>query len=310
MKPDFSIVIPAYNELESLDSLESAIRDYSAATEVFLQFVFVDDGSTDGTFEALEGWSIDGAQIKIVKLSRNFGSHAAIRAGIFHADADYIMIYSSDMPEPIEDADRFYQELQNGYELVYSVRTGYRGDLGSRLFSKLINCCIDASFPAQGIIGVAFGSKIKRELDNDIESNSSIFFQIFKLGFSRLGISVAFTDREQGESKWTFAKKIKLFIDSFVMFSYVPIRAISGIGVVMAAIGIIWALGIVVSKVFNLFEFAAGWPTMMSILLGGLGVTNISLGIIAEYLIRTLDAARNKKAFIVDEIVAAQHDAI
>ena len=302
MKPDLSIVVPAYNEVESLEALKEAIVEYSAETTISLQFVFVDDGSTDATFDVLSTWSFDRAQAKVVKLSRNFGSHAAIRAGIYHADADAVMVYSSDMPEPIEDVDRFYRGLQDGYELVYSVRTGYEGDAGSKLFSKLVNRWIDESYPREGIIGVAFGNKIKNELNSDIETNSSIFFQIFKLGFNRCSIEVPFMERKAGESKWTLTKKIKLFVDSFVMFSYAPIRAISTFGFLMAAIGILWALGIIVAKLFNLLDFAAGWPTMISVMLLGFGVTNVSLGIIAEYLVRTLDAARKAKAFIVESV--------
>lgn len=303
MKPELSIVIPAYNEVACLASLYEAIAGYVESSEKRLQFVFVDDGSRDDTFATLCSWSLEKACIKVVKLSRNFGSHAAIRAGIYYSDADAVMVYSSDMPEPIEDADRFYQGLLDGYELVYSVRTGYEGDFGSKVFSKLIKRFIDESYPAEGLIGVAFGSKIKRELNSDIESNSSVFFQIFRLGFSRLAISTPYCEREAGESKWTLAKKMKLFVDSFVMFSYAPIRVITGFGIAMAFIGLLWAVAIVVLKVFSIFEFAAGWPTMISILLVGFGITNISLGIIAEYLIRTLDAARNSRTFFVDEII-------
>lgn len=310
MKPDFSIVIPAYNEAEGLGALKGAIEHYSAASRMKLQFIFVDDGSSDDTFDTLSAWAFDGAMVKVVKLSRNYGSHAAIRAGVYHADADAVMVYSSDMPEPIGDADLFYEKLQDGYELVYSVRTGYKGDFGSRVFSKLVNRCIDENYPAEGLIGIAFGRKIKEELNSNIELNSSIFFQVFSLGFNRVGIEVPYLQREQGESKWTLGKKLKLFVDSFVMFSFVPIRVISTIGILMSVVGVLWALGIVLAKLFNLFDFASGWPTLFSIVLLGFGLTNISLGIIAEYLVRTLDAARNRKAFIVDVVVDSEDSVI
>ncbi|MCL2807156.1 MAG: glycosyltransferase [Coriobacteriia bacterium] len=308
MKPDFSIVVPAYNEIESLPSLRAAIDEYIEQAPMSLQFVLVDDGSIDDTFGVLSTWSLKGARLKIVKLSKNFGSHAAIRAGIFHADADRVMVYSSDMPEPLSDATLFYEGLQSGVELVYSVRKDYKGDLGSRIFSKLINRCIDKNYPTEGLICVAFGAKIKHELNSDIESNSSFFFQLFQLGFERLGVPVSYNDRVIGVSKWTFAKKIKLFIDSFVMFSFVPIRAISGMGVVLSAIGVVWALAIIIARLFNLLEFEAGWPTLLSILLIGFGVTNLSLGVIAEYLVRTLDAARGKKTFVTDCVIVKPGD--
>lgn len=302
MKPEFSVVIPAYNETATVAPLTDALREFVSTIDYPIQFLFVDDGSVDDTLEKLRGIDLPGAQVKILKLSRNFGSHAAIRAGIFHADADRVMIYSMDMPEPVRDIDMFYRELQNGTEIVYSEREGYKGSLGSKFFARMVNRYIEKSYPENGLIGVAFGPKVKRELNNNIETSSSIFFQIFQLGFSKKGIPTIYADREQGESKWTLSKKVKLFVDSFVMFSYAPIRAISILGMTLSVLGVLWALVILVIKVFNLFPLEPGWPTTMSILLIGFGLTNFSLGVIAEYLTRTLEVVRRRPVFLVDEV--------
>lgn len=303
MKPDLSIVIPAFNESLNVMTLCGAFVEFVRTVSFSIQIVFVDDGSSDNTVDLLLRQQMPSIQKKIVKLSRNFGAHAAMRAGVFHADADRIMFYSMDMPEAIEDIASCYAKLDEGYEIVYTVRKGYHGSLGSRIFGGMINRFIEETYPAEGILGVAFGQKVKRELNTSIEANSSLFFQIFRMGFSRFSIPVEYAEREQGESKWTFGKKLKLFVDSFVMFSYTPIRAISVLGAIMAAAGILWALAIIITKLFNTLAFAAGWPTTMSILLVGFGITNLSLGVIAEYLVRTLEAAKGEKTFIVDEVV-------
>ncbi|GHT78382.1 glycosyl transferase [Actinomycetota bacterium] len=307
MSYDISVVIPAYNESETISYLNAALNSYVAGIDYHIQFVFVDDGSQDDTIEKLRALKIEGASIKIVKLSRNYGSHAAIRAGIANSDADNVMIYSMDMPEPVEDIGMFRDKLLDGNEIVYSERIGYKGSLGSRIFAKMINRFIEKSYPDSGLIGVGFGSKVKKELNNNIENSSSVFFQIFQLGFKRVGMPVEFCEREQGESKWTFKKKVKLLIDSFVMFSFAPIRVISLLGVVLALIGVLWALAIIIIKLFNLYDFAAGWPTTISVLLIGFGITNLSLGVIAEYLSRTLEAARHRPVFIVDEVIESDN---
>lgn len=307
MKPDLSIVVPAYNEEESLPTLQSAIESYLTQTDIHLQFVFVDDGSADNTYSMLCDLSFSGAQVKVVKLSKNYGAHSAIRAGVKFSDADKVMIYSSDMPEPIEDITLFYEELNSGYEIVYSERIGYDGGFGSRMFNKMINKHIEESYPSNGLIGVAFGAKVKAELNRAIDANSSIFFQIFRMGFSKKAIPIQYNEREHGESKWTLGKKIALFIDSFVSFSYTPIRVISMVGMLFSVVGLVVALLIVLFKLFNIVDFAAGWPTMISLLLFGFGITNVSLGIIAEYLIRTLKAVQRVPAFVVDEIVGEDH---
>ena len=303
MTPNISVVIPAHNEELSVPALVSAINGFIETIDFSIQFVFVDDGSTDNTLQAIMDSAINHAEIKIVKLSRNFGAHAAIRAGIKNADADNVVVYSMDMPEPIDDIALFYNELKNGTEIVYSKRMGYRGSLGSRIFARLVNQLILPHYPTEGLIGVAFGQKIKQQLNENIEGNSSLFFQIFQLGFSKKAIEVEYSERETGSSSWTFASKLKLFIDCFVMFSFIPIRIISTLGFILAVLGFFWAIAIVVIKLFALVELSEGWPTIISILLIGFGLTNISLGIISEYLVRTLEVARNRPVFVVDRII-------
>ena len=298
-----SVVVPAFNEEDSIESFVAVAQAYEQSATFGIEYVFVDDGSSDNTYEKLLEVRSSFERCKVVKLSRNFGSHAAIRAGIMQSGSDYVAIYSIDMPEPIEDIGRMYDELMQGTELVYTLREGYDGGFGSRMFAKLVNKYIEPTYPAEGLMGIAFGPKIKAELNKRPEPNSSIFFQVFQLGFSRKALVAHFEERQIGQSKWTFSKKIKLLIDSFVMFSFAPIRFISTVGFVFAFIGFIWALAIVAIKLTGVVELAAGWPTTLAVLLIGFGITNVSLGVIAEYLVRDLDATRGRPAFVIDTVV-------
>ena len=207
-----------------------------------------------------------------------------------------------DMSEPIECIQKFYRKLEQGFDIVYSDRINYKSSLGSKIFAKLVIKYIEKSYPKDGVSCIAFNGKIKQELNKNIENNSSIFFQIFQLGYRKIGVPVEQKERFRGESKWTFSKKIKLFIDSFVMFSYMPIRMISIIGIALSLAGFAWAFLIFIFKITKLFEFSIGWPTLSCLLLIGFGLTNIALGIISEYLVRTLDATRNRPVFIIEDI--------
>lgn len=299
--PDLSVIIPAYNEHENVQDVKEAFNAFVKEIDYSIELIFVDDGSKDSTFNELINSEFY-CKTKVLKLSRNFGSHAAIRAGIKNADSDNCMVYYMDMSEPISCISDFYYKLKEGYDVVYSERVGYKASLGSRIFAWLVIKYIEETYPKDGVSCIAFSKKIKDELNNNIENNSSIFFQIFQLGFKKTGIPVNQQERVHGKSKWTLSKKIKLFIDSFVMFSYMPIRSISMLGVIMSAIGIIWAFVIVALKIFGAVDFYVGWPTISCILLLGFGITNISLGIISEYLVRTLDASRNRPVYIVDGV--------
>ena len=158
-----------------------------------------------------------------------------------------------------------------------------------------------ASYPEKGFDIVMFNKKVQLCLNQTIESNSSVFLQILILGFKQSSISYKKESRKKGKSKWTLSKKIKLLVDSFIAFSYAPIRFVTLIGTTLFIIGLIWTGYIITRKlVYN--DLEEGWPALISILTIGFGITNISLGIIAEYLWRTLDSARKRPVFIINEI--------
>ena len=113
-------------------------------------------------------------------------------------------------------------------------------------------------------------------------------------------------ERVNGKSGWSFSKKKKLLMDTMVAFSRVPLRFVTISGVIMAVIGIVWALAIIIIKLFHIMPLNAGWPTLLAVILVGFGITNLSIGIIAEYLWRTFDAARNRPAFLVDEVIEVE----
>lgn len=163
-------------------------------------------------------------------------------------------------------------------------------------------------YPENGFDIVMFSKKISALLNNGIEANSSIFLQILTLGFKQEFIFYKKQPRKKGKSKWTLNKKIKLFIDSFIAFSYAPIRFVTGVGIFLFIIGIIFSAYLITRKLlYN--DLQSGWPMLISILTLGFGITNISLGIIAEYLWRTLDSSRKRPVFIIDEIIELnKHD--
>jgi len=302
-----SIIIPLYNEEDNIEQfvqeLNSHIEKYTFEVEV----IFVDDGSKDNTVQKLTGKKINSAMpSKIVKLSKNFGSHAALRAGIENTTGNYITFLPADLQDPPELPQLLYDELSKGYDIVWAQRNSTKSGLFERLFSSfyayLMKKFVNPQFPKKGFDVVMFNKKITKLLNDNVESNSSIFLQVLSLGFKQAFITYDKEERKFGKSKWTISKKIKLFIDSFVAFSYSPIRFVTVMGFIMFFIGIFWTIYIV-TREFIYGDLASGWPSLISILMIGFGITNISLGIIAEYLWRTLDASRKRPVFIVDSVI-------
>ena len=302
-----SIIIPLFNEGEGIPVLISTLNQFfKVNNEISIEIIFVNDGSTDNSLQVLEQQTFKNYSAQIISLSKNYGSHAALRAGILHAKMEYTTFMYADLQDPLELVFHLYEKQQNGFDIVWANRNNtqnsYFETVFSRFYATLMQKFAFTNFPDKGFDIVFFNSKVKQLLNQNIESNSSIFLQILGMGFSQTSILYNKLERKIGKSKWTISKKIKLLIDSFVAFSYAPIRFVSFVGILFFMIGILWTIFIISRKiVYN--DLNSGWPALTSILLLGFGITNIGLGIIAEYLWRTLDASRKRPVFIIDKII-------
>ncbi|MFN8237988.1 MAG: glycosyltransferase [Chitinophagales bacterium] len=307
MKKGISIIIPLYNEAEGVPVLVSALNEFFADKQhIPIEIIFVSDGSTDGSFELLQLQTFKNYSTQLISFSKNYGSHAALRAGIVHAKMEYVTFMYADLQDPLELVFQLYEKAVSGFDIVWANRNNTNNSrfetLFSRFYARMMQKFAFPNFPDKGFDIVFFNSKVTRQLNDNIESNSSIFLQILGMGFAQTSVLYNKKERAIGKSKWTLSKKIKLFIDSFVAFSYAPIRFVSLMGMLFFTFGIFWTVYIASRKLlYN--DLASGWPALTSILLLGFGLTNIALGIIAEYLWRTLDASRKRPVFIIDKII-------
>lgn len=305
-QPLVSIVIPFYNEKEGIHVLLTKIEEYYHKRRWEFEIVFVDDGSKDSTVEIIKNFSSISYPCKIIQLSKNFGAHAAVRAGFMNATGKYVTCLPADLQVSFDSVEKLYDMALEGNDVVNGVRdindVGLFEKFFSRIYSRLMRKYVHPDFPYKGLETVMISDKVRKVLNQNVESNSSLFLQILTLGFKNKFINIEKTSRNFGKSKWTLAKKIKLLIDSFVAFSFAPIRLVSVLGIFLFFIGFGWSTYIILRKIIY-DDLVSGWAALSSILLVGFGITNISLGIVAEYLWRTLDASRKRPVFIVDEII-------
>lgn len=303
---DISIIIPFLNEEDNIERLTYELNEFvSNNKEINFEIILVNDGSADRSLEKIKG-SIFPAHTKLINLSQNYGSHAALRAGILYAGGNFIVFSYADLQDPLENIILMFDKMNLGNDIVWAYRKTSKNSFFEELFSKgyarLMKKYVNKNFPENGFDIVMFNTKIREKLNQNIESNSSIFLQILNLGFKSESIEYIKNQRIAGKSKWGFSKKVKLLIDSFVAFSYMPIRLVSLVGISFFIVGIIWS-GYIITRKLIFDDLSSGWPALISTLLIGFGITNISLGIIAEYLWRTLDASRRRPVFIIDEII-------
>lgn len=309
MMAGVSIVVPFLNETDSINFFCKTIDGYAGSVMFPLEVVFINDGSIDDTVQKIKTYSFEHlASVKLVELSKNFGSHAAVRAGLGYTTFDICTWLSVDLQEPLKLIDMSYEIIVTGEcDVVYvekkSVGVSKMERAFSRTYSKLMQKYAVKNYSSGGTATIVFNKKIKDLLNNNVESNSSLMLQIIDAGFKYHTISLDYGERVIGASKWTFAKKIKLFIDSFVSFSFAPIRLISMVGVMIFFIGLIIGILTILNKFVNP-DVPSGYSTLACIMGLGFGITNISLGIIAEYLWRSYDAARKRPVFIISEVTS------
>jgi len=308
---DVSLVIPFLNEEDNLSELIRQLNIYAETQDFSIEAILVDDGSTDSSVQVLRE-IISKVPIRLVRLSKNYGSHAAIRAGLTQANGMHTMFFSADMQEPFSMIGEMYKIAHEGYDVVVARKSEVQISWSERFFSSLSTSLFRKfavkDYPKGGANNFLFSQKVREHICNNIESNSSIHMQIINMGFKRAIIDVSLNKRNAGKSKWTFSKKFKLLIDTFVAFSYTPIRAISMLGILMFIAGILYALWIIIATLTGYVDFDAGFPTLISVLLLGFGLTNFALGIVAEYIWRTLDAARGRPVFIIDTVEDITND--
>jgi glycosyltransferase involved in cell wall biosynthesis len=307
--PKISIIVPCYfNELNiplTIPELISNEQNFPIGTN--FEYIFIDDGSKDNTLSELKKFKTKfGEKIKIVKLSGNFGSYNAILAGMKFATGDCNVILAADLQDPIDLMPKMFSFWEKGIKLVIGSRQDREDPFFSKIFANAFQFLIKkyalTNLPKGGFDYALFDKQLKEQILLMDERNSNSLYLLTWLKYEYVSIPYSRRKRQVGKSRWTRSKKIKLFIDSFVAFSFLPIRIISISGLILGAISIIYAMYIMYNKLTGNIAIE-GWTSMMIVFLFISSFQMISLGVLGEYLWRTLDASRKRPNYVIDEVI-------
>ena len=306
-----SIVIPVYYNADTLMLLYEDMKEKILGTIGDYEIVMVDDGSGDDSWDVMNKIRDMDENVKLVKLSRNFGEHAAILAGLSNCNGDCAVTKQADLQEDSELIVRMYDKWKEGNKVVLAVRQERDEPALKKFFANmyyaLVRKTIDPNMPKGGCDCYLLDRQAIEVLMKLDERNSSLTLQVLWIGFKSDNVYFHRKDREVGESRWTLSKKVKLVVDSMMSFSYFPIKFMSSVGFVMAALAFLWIIEVII-EFFVVGTPVRGWSTLMILVLFSAGMILIMLGILGEYLWRTLDATRNRPVFIVDSIKEADKD--
>lgn len=310
MPKTFSIVVPVYQNEANLPATIPALLDLGRALPDYrLELVFVDDGSRDGSLAILADHArLHPDAITVVKLARNFGQTPAIQAGLRHATGDCVGIISADLQEPHELFLEMVKEWEKGAKFVMGERQereeGRRHRLVSGIYWNLVRRFAFPEFPSMGYDFCLLDRQVVDDVNRINEKNSSIFVLIYWLGYRPVRLPVTRKLREKGASQWRLWSKISFTLDTLIGFTYLPARFILAMSLAMALLCVIY-LPFVLARWYYLQAAPPGWMTIFGLISVLGAMTLFSLGILSEYLLRTLDEARRRPPYVVEEVIGS-----
>jgi dolichol-phosphate mannosyltransferase len=307
--PRLSIIIPCYyNEHNIPVTTKELIENEKVfPCDVEFEYIMVDDGSKDNTIEKLKEFKNQYPnKVKIVKLSGNFGSYNAIQAGMKYAEGDVNVVIAVDLQDPPELMLKMYNYWLDGIKLVVANRNEREDSFVARLFAKsyqkLIQKFALPNLPNGGFDYCLFDRQLKDQVIDLNENNTNSLYLLMWLKYDFVSIPYTRRKRSIGKSRWTLKKKIKLFVDSFVSFSYAPLRLITISGLLLGLISFIYAIYVVIARLSGVID-VQGWTTMMVVFLVISSFQMISIGIIGEYLWRSLESSRKRPPYVIDQVL-------
>lgn len=305
LKQKISVVVPVLNEEMNVEPFyNQLVCQIETLTELDWEVVFVDDGSTDQSVTQLLKLRNQDGRLKILRLSRNFGSHAALTAGLAYASGDAAIIMSVDLQDPAEIIKDFLAEWQKGNHMVWGIRQS-RGDPWSKrflanTFYRFCRRIALENYPEGGVDCCLLDRRVIEEFLAINERHAFLFATMLWMGFRQAYVPYERGSRVAGTSKWTLAKRLKSALDIVVSFSYFPIRFMSYLGILVSIVSFVYAADLVVERVF-FGKGASGWPSIMVVMLFLGGVQLTMMGVLGEYIWRGTDQVKGRPRFIVME---------
>lgn len=300
-----SIIIPVYFNEDTLELLYEDIKE-KVLTKIDFNYeiLMIDDGSQDNSYSIMLKLAEKDSNIKIIRLSRNFGSHSAMLCGLANCTGDCAVIKCADLQEPSELILEMVSSWKKGNNVVLAVRQDREEGFSQKAFANLyywgVRKCALPTMPKGGFDVYLIDRKVIDVLTSFDEKNSALTGQVLWSGFTTDNVYYIRKARTVGKSRWTLKKKIRLVTDTLFSFSTLPIRIIWFIGIFSSVGAAIWACIVLAFKLCGKIV-VSGWTTLFIFNLLSFGIIMLTLGILGEYLWRTFDASRSRPPYIIEK---------
>lgn len=301
---DLSVIVPVFNEQESLHKFHHALSVVIARmTNEYVQIIYVNDGSTDSSWEILQQLSCPVAEICCINLSRNFGKEAAMTAGLDHARGNAVTLLDADLQDPPELIIPMLEALRKGYDIVNMRRNKRFGETPFKVFCakhyyRLFRWLSDT--PVQTEVGDfrMLSARVVSHIRELPERNRYMKGIMSWPGFAQTTLTFDRPERVAGNTKWSFLELCGLALSGITAFSVKPLRLATIVGTLVSASAFFYGAW-VLSKTLIFGESVAGYPSLMLVVLFLGGIQLLGIGILGEYLGRVFIESKGRPVYLV-----------
>jgi polyisoprenyl-phosphate glycosyltransferase len=303
--PVFSIVVPIYNEIVCLPELYRRVKEALDSTGEAWELILVDDGSQDGSTEAIRELARQDERVRPVIFARNFGHQIAATAGLDYSQGKAVVIIDADLQDPPEVILELIARWREGYQVVYAVRAEREGEtwfktFTAKLFYRIIYQITDVKIPVDTGDFRLMDRKVVDVLNTMRERRPYLRGMSAWVGFRQVGVPYRRAARFAGETKYPFKKMLRLAMNAVTGFSYFPLQLATYLGFISAGLSIIFIPVVIILRITGSEEFVGQASTLIAVLFLG-GVQLISLGILGEYIGRVYDEVKGRPLYTVSE---------
>ncbi len=299
---DLSVVIPVFNEEENIPVLYRRLTDALETLGRRYEAVFVDDGSRDRSAALLSEIARRDPRVRLVEFNRNYGQHAAVFAGLEHSRGEIVVTMDADLQNHPEEIPKLVSKMEEGFDIVGGLRMDRRDSPLRKIPSWVVNRFVQR---ATGVYLRDYGCMLRAYrrvvVDQILRCNEvSSFIPTLANSFasSVTEIGVAHEERKKGRSKYTLARLLKLNFDLVTGFSLFPIQLISGLGILIALLGMFFGIFLFVRRLVTGPE-VEGVFTLFAVLFVFVGIQLLAMGLIGEYIGRIYAEVRNRPRYVI-----------
>ncbi|MDD4208793.1 MAG: glycosyltransferase family 2 protein [Bacteroidales bacterium] len=302
-----SVIIPCYNEELVIEETYKRLLNVLDKMENKYELIFINDGSKDTTYDILYNLSLEDKRVKILNFSRNFGHQCAVTAGINYCQGDAAVIIDSDLQDPPEVIVEMLKIMEEQKaNVVYGVRKKRKGEswfklVTAKYFYRLLNSLSDVKFPVDTGDFRLIDRSIIDTFNRMEEKNKYIRGLISWMGYKQLPCYYEREERFAGETKYPFKKMIKFAMVGVFYFSKKPLQLATFSGFISVAIGIIYGLIALITKLINPDALVTGWTTLIILIIFFGGVQLLTIGVLGQYMGNLFDEAKDRPEYIIGD---------